>query len=173
MLRLPPFASSAAQLQGARCGTRNCPGGDCESTLNIDPARAKSIKHLDADRRPDPTQIHTGGAMGGLGSDLRQAAQGNDSDVAAFAGAAWPAQARTRPIEHWCSASAQPRLIGCWSRPRLPRPAVTAKRNHDWLVSFTVRFLHRTAATDTYRRTPIDRPCSHAMHANSVGSEGG
>src|SRR5216683_6055391 len=35
-----------------------------------------------------------GGAVGSLRSDLRQAAPGNDSDVAAFAGAAWPAQAR-------------------------------------------------------------------------------
>lgn len=34
-----------------------------------------------------------GGAAGGLGSDPRQSAKGNDTEVAAFAGAAWPAQA--------------------------------------------------------------------------------
>src|SRR3954471_13618634 len=32
----------------------------------------------------------------------------------------------TRPIERWCLASAQPRLIACWSRPKSPRPAVSA-----------------------------------------------
>jgi opacity protein-like surface antigen len=31
----------------------------------------------------------------------------------------------TRPIEGWCSASAQPRLIACWSRPKLPPLALT------------------------------------------------
>lgn len=41
-----------------------------------------------------PYQGCAGGSVGGFGSDLRQAAQGNDSHVAAFAGAAWPAQAR-------------------------------------------------------------------------------
>src|ERR1700733_995078 len=31
-----------------------------------------------------------------------------------------------RPVERWCSASAQPRLIACWSRPKSPRLVVSA-----------------------------------------------
>ena len=80
-------------------------------------------------RRPTYGADHqgcAGGVVGGVGSDLRQAAQGDDPDVAAVAGAAWPVGARARPIECWCWTSAQRRSIACWSTPRSRRRAASA-----------------------------------------------
>jgi hypothetical protein len=66
-----------------------------------------------------------GGAVGSFGSDLRQAAQGHDFHVAAFAGAAWPAQSRSgdQALVLGVSAATIDRLL---FGPKLSRPAVSA-----------------------------------------------
>ena len=54
-------------------------------------------------------------------------------------------------LERGCSASAQPRLIACWSRPKLPRPAVSAGGSA-FIRRYGVKFRSGRSTTGTIRR---------------------
>jgi hypothetical protein len=81
-------AHSRRTLRGDRLAQQACGSGACHQGINF--AGGPATVKADLWRHD---QGCAGGAVGGLGSDLRQTAEGNGSDVAAIAGEAWRAEA--------------------------------------------------------------------------------
>jgi hypothetical protein len=81
---------SRRALRGDGMASQARGSGACDQGLDFAGGPATAQVHL---------RVHdqgcAGSALGGLGSDLRQAALGNGPDVAAVAGEAWPAQAES------------------------------------------------------------------------------